>query len=98
MFISETEEDAFSSADRFIEKIAALLQEEENKDIKMSIIKPRATSVPMVDGKSRVRILIKCLDVARTRGFLAEIYNEFIREKENKKVSVSVDMNPLTIL
>ena len=98
VFISETEEDAFSSADRFIEKIAALLQEEENKDIKMSIIKPRATSVPMVDGKSRVRILIKCLDVARTRGFLAEIYNEFIREKENKKVSVSVDMNPLTIL
>lgn len=98
VFIAESEDMCFSAADRFISDIASGLEKAENKEIKLSIIKPRVTAVPMVDKKNRVRILIKCRDSAKTRGFLAEIYNEFIRSKENKGVSVGIDMNPLTIL
>ena len=64
----------------------------------MSIIKPRATAVPLVDGKSRVRILIKCRDDKKTRALVSEVYDGFIKNKENKGVGVAVDMNPLTIL
>ena len=98
VFTAPGEENAFAAADRFIENTASLLEKEENSAIKMSIIKPRATSVPLVDGKSRVRILIKCRDDKKTRALVSEVYDGFIKNKENKGVGVAVDMNPLTIL
>lgn len=98
VFTAEGEENAFAAADRFIENTASLLEKEENSAIKMSIIKPRATAVPLVDKKSRVRVLIKCRDDRKTRTLISGIYDGFIKNKENKGVGVIVDMNPLTIL
>lgn len=98
VFTADGEENAFAAADRFIENVAALLEKEENSSIKMSIIKPRATAVPLVDKKSRVRVLIKCRDDKKTRALISGLYGSFIKNKENKDVCVTVDMNPLTIL
>lgn len=98
IFISESEEKSFCAAEKFISFIAKALEKKENENIKMSIIKPKITDVPLVDGKSRVRILIKCKDTKKTRSLLVSVYNDFIKNKENRDISAGIDINPLTIL
>lgn len=98
VFVSDSESECFDAAERFISIIAEELEKEENNGIKMSIIKPRVTNVPLVDGKSRVRILIKCCDTKKTRELLVSVYDGFIKNKENRNISAGIDMNPLTIL
>ena len=68
------------------------------KKIGVKVILPRITFVPMVDGKSRSRILIKCKDNAETRRMLHIALLAFLKEKTQKDALITLDMNPASIL
>lgn len=98
VFIAQTEENTLDAAEMFIEMLKFLLDKEEYNDIGLRIIKPRITFVPMVDGKNRSRILIKCRDTKKTRSLLNTAYLQFIKDKNKKDILVTIDINPMSIL
>ncbi|MDF2685532.1 MAG: primosomal protein, partial [Clostridia bacterium] len=97
IFIAETEVRATEAANFYIDIIKKLV-ENEYIDIPIKIIKPKTTSVPMVDGKYRVRILIKCKDTRHTRDMLKESLMIFLKDKTVKDVYMNIDINPENIL
>ncbi len=98
VFVTDGEEKAFAAANRYIEYIKKKLTLPEYQSVSLSIIRPAVTSVPMVDGRSRVRIIIKCRDKAITRRLFSAAHTDFIRDPEMKNVSAALDMNPQNIL
>ena len=98
VFIADGEPEAFNAANNYIEHMKTLLALPEYEKVNISVIRPAVTSVPMVDGRSRVRIIIKCRDRAVTRRMLTVAYMNFIRQPEMKNVSAALDMNPQNIL
>ena len=98
VFIADGEPEAFTAANNYIEQMKKLLSMPEYENVNISVIRPAVTSVPMVDGRSRVRIIIKCRDRAVTRRMLTAAYMSFIRQPEMKNVSAALDMNPQNIL
>jgi primosomal protein N' (replication factor Y) len=97
IFIAETENKATDAANYYIDIIKNLVEKEYN-DIPIKIIKPKTTSVPMVEGKYRVRILIKCRDTRHTRDMLRESLMLFSKDKTVKDVYMNIDINPENIL
>ncbi len=94
VFVAPTEEQAFSGAEKFIEMVSA---EMEGANLPVRIIKPKPTSVPMVDGRYRVRTLIRCKDVFAQREIFRKIYIEFSKDKECKEIQMTLDMNPAVV-
>ena len=99
IFIAQTEIRAMDGADFYIDIIKKLVENEYN-DIPIKIIKPKTTSVPMVEGKYRVRILIKCKDTRHTRDMLRESLMIFLKDKtlKSKDIYMNIDINPENIL
>ena len=64
----------------------------------LTIIRARQTAVPMVGGRDRVRVLIKCRDDAPTRRLLREVYLGMLTDKDMRDVTVGLDMNPTSII
>ncbi|PWM44222.1 MAG: primosomal protein N' [Clostridiales bacterium] len=95
IFLADGLVKATEGAEKFIEMIKNL-SAEEFADVPLRIIQPLQTAVPMTDGKDRVRILLKCKDVRRTRDLFARVTATFM--KENKDIYISIDMNPSAIL
>lgn len=94
-FIAPTEKRAFDAANDFLERLKRMT--EGRKDLPLRAICPKATSVPMVDGQYRVRVLIKCRDIHPQRQLLSELYVEFVSDRANKDVATGIDMNPAVI-
>ena len=97
VFIAKDEPAALLAAETFIRIIKDLVSGEFKK-IGVKVILPRITFVPMVDGKSRSRILIKCKDNAETRRMLHIALLAFLKEKTQKDALITLDMNPASIL
>ena len=57
-----------------------------------------STAVPLVGGKARVRVLMKCKDSKAQRDMISQILDDFRKEKSNRDVVVTADMNPVNIL
>lgn len=98
VFLADGVSAAFEGAEAFVHKIELLLQDSHFDQIPVSIIRPRQTAVPKVDGRDRVRVLIKCRDDLRTREMLNEAYLWFLKEKVFKNTSISMDINPSMII
>ena len=79
---------------KFIEMVSS---EMEGASLPVRIIKPKPTSVPMVDGNYRVRTLIRCKDVYAQREIFRKIYIEFSKDKECKDIQMTLDMNPAVV-
>lgn len=94
VFVAPTEELAFAGAEKFIEMVSA---EMEGANLPVRIIKPKPTFVPMVDGRYRVRTLIRCKDVYSQREIFRKIYIEFSKDKNCKEVQMTLDMNPAVV-
>jgi hypothetical protein len=71
---------------------------EEFAKLPLTIIRARQTAVPMVGGRDRVRVLIKCRDDAPTRRLLREVYLGMLTDKDMRDVTVGLDMNPTSII
>jgi primosomal protein N' (replication factor Y) len=91
-FIASTEEKAFDAAERFENALRASQQE-----LPLRVIPAKATYVPMVETKPRVRILLKCVDNRRQRKVLYDVYLSFIKNPANKDIRIDIDMNPANI-
>ena len=72
--------------------------EGQYSDLPVRLIQPKVTAIPMVEGKTRVRILMKCRDTPRQREMLTELLLWSAREKQLRPLSVTADMNPINIL
>ena len=95
VFYADGLEKAMAGAETFIKEISTL-SAQKFSDVPLRIIRPTQTTIPMSDGKDRVRILLKCRDIRRTRELISEAATEFM--KENKTIHITVDINPSTIL
>ncbi len=96
-FLADTQENAFAAAEEFsrdIQKIAT----EDPASYPIRLILPKATAVPMVGGKYRVRILMKCKDNRTCRQMISRCLDAFRAAKEHRDITVTADMNPVNIL
>lgn len=98
VFLASAVERAFEGAQDFIDYIRESVSGQEYGGIPVSIIKPKQTAVPMVGGRHRVRVLIKCRDCSATRAMISAAYVRFVRDVRHKDVAMSVDMNPAVIV
>ena len=95
--LAPTEEEAFAGAELWMKQIRQMC-EGQYSDLPVRLIQPKVTAIPMVEGKTRVRILMKCRDTPRQREMLTELLLWSAREKQLRPLSVTADMNPINIL
>lgn len=98
VFTADTLSRAFEAAAEFIRRVENALTREEYAKLPITVIRPRQTAVPMVGGRDRVRILIKCRDDKTTRRLLRDVYLSVLRDAGMRDVSVGIDMNPSAIV
>ena len=91
-FIAPTESKAFDAAERFENELR-----NAQGDMPLRVIPAKATHVPMVETKPRVRILLKCIDNRSQRKILSDVYLSFIKNPANKEIRIDIDMNPANI-
>ncbi len=96
-FLADTEGEAFRAAEDFSECIRKSTQDDP-ASFPVRLILPKVTSVPLVGGKTRVRVLMKCKDTRPQRQMISDLLDEFRRRKENREITVIADMNPVNIL
>ena len=97
LFISQNLDRAFAGANRVIDEIKRLTLE-KHRNVPVNILRPVQTAVPKVDGKNRVRILIKCRYNLKTRKLFDEVYTGFMKNKSLKDINISIDINPSVIV
>ncbi len=98
VFVAESESAATDAAYSFIDCLRRLTETPDFDDVPITAIKPTVTAVPMVDGRTRVRTIIKCRDRAKTRRLLDTVYTAILKDSKYKNVQITADMNPQTIL
>ncbi len=96
-FLADTQEEAFRAANDFSQEIQRLTQDDA-ASFPVRLILPKVTAVPLVGGKTRVRVLMKCKDTRPQRQMISQLLDEFRARKENRDVTVIADMNPVNIL
>jgi primosomal protein N' (replication factor Y) len=96
-FLADTEGEAFSAAEAFSEMIQNRVSADP-ASFPVRLIYPKLTAVPLVGGKTRVRLLMKCKDNASQREMISDLLDGFRKEKTYRNVVVTADMNPVTIL
>ena len=98
VFIADTEAAATDTAYSFIDRLRNLTETDEYDDVPITVIKPTVTAVPMVDGRIRVRTIIKCRDKAKTRRLFDTVYTAMLKDSKYKNIQITADMNPQNIL
>lgn len=96
-FLADTEEEAFRAAEDFSDAVRLAVREDP-VSFPVRLICPKVTAVPLVGGKTRVRLLMKCRDNKAQRAMIASLLDAFRNEKKNRSVAVTADMNPVNIL
>lgn len=96
-FLAPSEGAAMHGAEVFSSWVEELGRAAEHP-LPIRLILPKATSVPMVGGKHRVRILMKCRNSVRQRQQISDLLDRFRTEKEFREITVTADMNPVNIL
>lgn len=96
-FLAQTEAEAFRAANDFSERIRRATQDDPSS-FPVRLILPKVTSVPLVGGKTRVRLLMKCRDSRPQREMISALLDAFRKDSANRNVTVTADMNPVNIL
>lgn len=94
VFIADTEERATEGANRFISLLSEAMKDSR---LPVKAITPRPTSVPLVDGRNRVRILVKYRDCPEQISIFRELYVSFSKDRDFKDVQIGADINPSVI-
>ena len=98
VFTADSLSRAFEAAEMFLRRVEDELKREEFAKLPLTVIRARQTAVPMVGGRDRVRILVKCRDDAKTRRLLREVYLGMLTDKNARDITVGIDMNPTSIV
>ncbi len=70
----------------------------EFSDVKINILGPAIANVPKVNNKYRYRLLVKFKSFARFGELLHNVMGEFFESEFSRKSSISVDINPESIV
>ncbi len=94
-FVSDSHPAVIRSASRFME---SFIEEAKSgySDIPLRLLGPSPASVAKISNKYRYKIIIKCRNDRRFRKLLSDTVIKFNSNKENKNVSVYIDMNVLS--
>lgn len=90
---SESQNMALNTANSVLNSIKSAV-EGEFSDVKLITLGPAAANLHKVNNKYRFTLFVKCKNNARTRDLIKRV----IKENINKGASISVDVNPETIL
>lgn len=93
VFTCDNELKALAAARSFIYGIKVGIEEKYN-DQKLIVLGPMSPRVFKLGGKYRYRIIIKCHNNDSFRRMISDLLILFSKNKENKDVSVSIDINP----
>ncbi len=93
IFTCDDEMKALAAARGFIYGIKVGV-EEKYPDQKLIVLGPLPPRVFKLGGKYRYRIIIKCHNESRFRDMISDLLILFSKNKDNKDVSVSIDINP----
>lgn len=93
VFSCEDELKALAAARSFIYGIKVGVKE-KYFDQKLIALSPVAPKIFKLNGKYRYRIIIKCRNNDSFRRMISDLLILFSRNKENRDISVTIDMNP----
>ncbi len=97
VFQSEQRNAAENAAKCFFDLIVERVNSEYS-DVKINVMGPTIAGVPKVNGRYRYRIIIKYNNVNRFSALLNECIIEYKKQKWSKSTTVSVDINPESII
>lgn len=84
-----------------IKQIASVVKDkvENNNQIKIcnELLGPMPAPISKIKNKHRWRLLIKCTDSNRIRGMLSILLNEHYIDRNNKGLSLIIDINPVNM-
>jgi len=93
--VSDSESDAFSAANKLLEKIKTDLATDFT-DVQLQIFGPFEAPVYKLNEKYRVRLVIKCKNTKRTRMLFRQVL-KFFGDTMPKNILASIDINPSTL-
>ena len=93
--VSDNENELMLACKRFSEDFRARAMK-EYPDIPLVVFGPFEAPVYRVDGKYRMRMVVKCKLGRKSRSFFASLLSEFGRESGNK-TTLSIDLNPTNL-
>lgn len=93
MFACENEYKALAAARSFIYGIKVGIEQEYTEQ-KIIALNPVAPKIFKLNGKYRYRIIIKCRNSDRFRNMISDLLLLFYRNKENRDITITIDMNP----
>ncbi|MGN0464198.1 MAG: primosomal protein N' [Acutalibacteraceae bacterium] len=93
VFACEDEMKALAAARGFIYGIKKGIEEKYSEQ-KLIVLGPMPPKIFKLGGKYRYRIIIKCHNNNYFRSMISDLLILFSRNKENKNVSVTIDINP----
>lgn len=91
--VSEQENLVLSALLRLKERILSLMQGQFS-DFKYPILGPTPASVVRVMGRYRYHLILRCPDNKRRRQLISGVMTEFLKDKQNRGVTVFADLNP----
>ena len=71
---------------------------EKYPDLKLIVLGPMQPRVSKISGKYRYRMIVKCKNNSKFRGFMSELLVNFGKDTKFNDVSVFADINPESIL
>lgn len=94
-FSGESESLTMKSALKFLNDLKSLHSEKYSEQ-NVIVLGPAVPKIAKINGKYRVRIIVKCKNTKRMREMISILLKEFL--KNNKQISAFADMNPEDIV
>lgn len=66
-------------------------------DIPLKILGPSPAGIVKIGSKYHYRLMLKCKNNSKFRNFIREVLREFTNDKENRAITVNIDINPTVI-
>lgn len=96
-FTSKNEIAALNASKDFLTSIRKMTAD-EYKDEKLIVLGPMPPRISKINNKYRYRLILKCKNTKRFRNLISKLLIEFGKDKKQNGVSVSIDMNPESLI
>ena len=96
--LSSEQRDNASAAAQFIFKTIVELVDGEYSDVKLNILGPSVANIPRVNNKYRYRLIVKFKKFDSFQSLIDRVVQKFYESPFSKNSSVSIDINPESII
>ena len=91
-FVGDTASETRDAAMRYLEMLR--IASNNSPELKMIVLGPSVATIPKVSGKYRFRIIIKVKNNQIFRDVTADLLKRFMKDPQNRNVTVFADINP----